>query len=663
MSDHTDILIIDDQVPDLRLLTDLLDKEGYQVRPIDKPQMAVESAMRKPPGLILLNVRIPGIDGFELCQHLKKDKRTQHVPVVFISALNDSEAMVHGFEAGAVDFISKPFQKLEILARVQTHMRLHEMQQKLEQLADQQSYDLVQSKSILEQNILALKKSEDRFRSFVENANETILVAQNNFVKYSNHKIEELTGYSVEEIALQTFDKLIHPDDLNIVLSQYQLRLSGEQPANSYSIRIVTREGQIKYVIVNAALFSWDDKPATLAMLTDITKLKLAENELKKSEERFRHLMEQSPLAMEILSPDGTIITINSAWRRLWNVTEEEAADALDKYNMLTDPQIKKLGIMDKVKQAFEGKHIILPPIHYDAGETRDDFDIKASQATKSPWIQCHLNSILDVDGKIVYVVNTYVDITDLRAAEEEATQQRESLSRMDRTTRMGQLTGSIGHELNQPLTGILSNAQAAEMLLKKDSGKNKDLGEILSAIVSDTKRASSVIRNLRDMYREHHIETSPFDVNEIVDQTIQLLNSEFISHSLTVTTDLASSMPTVEGNIVQIQQVLVNLSTNAIQAMGNLKKADRRLHIVSAFQKNEIKVLVEDSGQGIDPDKIDSIFEPLVTWKPGGTGMGLSVSSSIIEAHGGKMWAENLSKIGCRVGFTLPVNIEKHKT
>ncbi len=113
-----DILIVDDEIPNLQLLTELLEKEGYQVRPAEKAQTALDSALAKPPGLILLDVRMPEMDGFELCRRLKQDKRTQHVPIIFVSALQDIEARIQGFEAGGVDFISKPFQEQEILARV-----------------------------------------------------------------------------------------------------------------------------------------------------------------------------------------------------------------------------------------------------------------------------------------------------------------------------------------------------------------------------------------------------------------------------------------------------------------------------------------------------------------------------------------------------------------
>ena len=276
---NNDILVVDDEISNLKLLSELLEKEGYQVRPASNAQSGIDSALAKPPGLILLDVRMPEMDGFEVCRRLKQDKRTQNVPIIFVSALQDIEARTMGFEAGGVDFISKPFQDQEILARVGTHMHLNRMQKRLEKLVDERTEKL--------------RESEVRFRTVVENANETIVVTQDEVVKYCNPKINELTGYTPEEVQSRGFDNFIHPEDLEIAMREYQARLSGEQPTASYSIRIYTKEKQEKHVLINSALVEWDGKSATLAMLTDITDRKLAEIELRGAYEEIEQLKNQ----------------------------------------------------------------------------------------------------------------------------------------------------------------------------------------------------------------------------------------------------------------------------------------------------------------------------------------------------------------------------------
>ena len=137
-----DILIVDDEISNLKLLTEYLGQAGYQVRPTEKPQQAIDSALAKPPALILLDVRMPEMDGFEVCKRLKQDKRTRGIPIIFISALQDVQDKVLGFEAGGVDYITKPFQEEEVLARVRTHVELRNMQLTLEKIVDERTAEL-----------------------------------------------------------------------------------------------------------------------------------------------------------------------------------------------------------------------------------------------------------------------------------------------------------------------------------------------------------------------------------------------------------------------------------------------------------------------------------------------------------------------------------------
>ena len=405
MNFEDDILIVDDEIHSLRLLAELLEKEGYQVRPAEKAQTAIDSALAKPPGLILLDVRLPEMDGFEVCRHLKQDERTRHVPVIFVSALDDIEAKIQSFEAGGVDYISKPFQEQEILARVKTHMSLFRMQQHLEQLVEERTAEVAES--------------EARSRSFVENANETIVVTQDEVVKYCNPKISELTDYSQEEMLSQGIDVFIHPEDLEMVLSEYRARVSGERPTSSYSTRIVTKGGQEKHVFVNSALVDWDGKPATLALITDITEQELARKELKQSEERFRNLMEQSPLDIVIFTPEGQITEVNTAWMRNWDFQADEADKIFATYNMRTDSQYEDLGFAPLVERAFAGESIVLPPIHYIPSRELDKMGLEDIEA-RSRWIQCHLYSIKDKNGSVESVVAINMDITEQKQAETE---------------------------------------------------------------------------------------------------------------------------------------------------------------------------------------------------------------------------------------------------
>jgi PAS domain S-box-containing protein len=509
------------------------------------------------------------------------------------------------------------------------------------------------------QAVKALRESDERYRLAVAGSAAGIWDwdISSDKVFYSG-RFKELLGYAAEETWSTTDDfwQRMHPDDAQAVRTALERHLEDRDPYRE-DFRLQTRSGEYRWFYARGqALWDKTGKPVRMAgSISDITERKAATEELQKSEGRFRSLMAQSPLAMQLLTPEGKIAQMNSAWMKLWGVDENGVAEIMKTYNFLEDDQVRDAEWLDLIKRGFAGENVVLPATEYSGQETVEELGIEKVNA-KTVWIQCHLSPFRNDEQEIEYIVNTIVDVTDLKRSEEETHRQRELLSRMERTSSMGQLAGSIAHELNQPLTGMLSNAQAGEMLIKKGRYDHDELTIILSEIEADAKRASDVIRSLRDLYREQKGDFQLLDVNDVIDETAHLLHSELVINNVDLTMKCAPSVPRIFGNKVQIQQVLVNLIMNGSEAMKGMVPGDRRLHIATECDTGEFRVSVEDSGHGIDADKIDRIFEPLATWKPGGTGMGLAISNSIIQSHGGRMWAENRPGVGACVGFTLPL-------
>ena len=257
--------------------------------------------------------------------------------------------------------------------------------------------------------------------------------------------------------------------------------------------------------------------------------------------------------------------------------------------------------------------------------------------------------------GELVQVVNTYVDITDLKKAEKKAEDRKNMLARLSRASKMGQLAGSISHELNQPLTGILSNAQAAQMMISGTQVSKEEINDILIDIVSDAKRAGDVIRNLRELYKNNSTTTTPTEITSVVEETLKLFQSDLILNNIEIQISKDSDLPMVCINRIQIQQVMVNLINNSIEAMLNFDCPKRSIRINFELGRNEVITSISDSGPGIPEDNLKDIFQPMVTWKKNGTGMGLSISNSIIESQGGKMWAKNCEDGGALVRFSIP--------
>ncbi|MBW1608826.1 MAG: sigma 54-interacting transcriptional regulator, partial [Deltaproteobacteria bacterium] len=304
------------------------------------------------------------------------------------------------------------------------HMTLHQMQQGLEQLVDERTFELSKIRDRLEHKFRELRVSEERYELALTGSAAGIWDWDLRTDKlYYSDRFKELLGYAPDEF-LDTLDEFwnrLHPDDYEAVRMALDQHLMERAP---YTIDfcLQTKSGEYRWFHARGQA-QWDETGQPTRMsgsITDITPRKKAEEEILSGEERFRSLIEQSPMPIEILSLDGKILQSNPSWNKLWGVDEVGAAETMEKYNMLTDPQIKKLGINHLVEKAFSGEYIILPPIIYDAIETAEDFEIENIVGLKSPWIQCHLYPIKDINGKVVNIINTYVDLSDQKNAEAE---------------------------------------------------------------------------------------------------------------------------------------------------------------------------------------------------------------------------------------------------
>lgn len=259
-----------------------------------------------------------------------------------------------------------------------------------------------------------------------------------------------------------------------------------------------------------------------------------------------------------------------------------------------------------------------------------------------------------DLLSRIEFVGRVFATAMSRRRDELELQALRRDLTHVGRVASMGELAASIAHELNQPLTAILSNAQVAQRLIERGEADTPDLKAILGDIVADDRRAGDVIRRLRAFVKKDESQRVPVDVNAIVGDVVGLVRGDAVVRSLTVTTDLAPHLPAVLGDRVQLQQVILNLVMNGLDAMRDA--TDRVLLVGTAVEGDgAVCVTVTDHGVGIPEGEVGRIFEPFYTTKPQGLGMGLAIARSLIEGHGGRLWAENGKDGGARFTFVLP--------
>jgi two-component system sensor kinase FixL len=225
----------------------------------------------------------------------------------------------------------------------------------------------------------------------------------------------------------------------------------------------------------------------------------------------------------------------------------------------------------------------------------------------------------------------------------------------------MGELTASLAHELNQPLTAILSNAQAAQRILASDPTDLAEIREILGDIVEDDKRAGEVIHRLRGFLKKSNVELAALDIGELVGQVARLVTSDAIIRNVAIRLDLAPGLPPVCGDRVQLQQVILNLLMNGLDAMREPGESERTL-VLRTFSEGpaSVVVAVEDSGVGIDEADLEHVFHAFYTTKADGLGMGLAIARSIVEAHGGRLSARNNPGGGATFSFTLPTTTKE---
>ena len=275
-------------------------------------------------------------------------------------------------------------------------------------------------------------------------------------------------------------------------------------------------------------------------------------------------------------------------------------------------------------------------------------------------WIAGRGHVEFNGNGQPVRMRGASLDITKRKQAEEQAARQRNELAHLSRVSTLGELSGSIAHELSLPLSSILSNAQAAQRILANGDTDWAEVRAIVNDIVSEDTRAAEVIRRLRQWLKKDEVHQRPVQMNDVVDDVLKLMRSDLVNQKVTVDTELAPHLPTVTGDPVQLQQVLLNLLVNACDAMANCHRSERRLLIRAGFENRNdssaVTVSVTDRGGSIPEEKMEQIFEPFFTTKEKGMGLGLSICRTIMTAHQGKLWATNNFDCGATFHFSLPI-------
>jgi two-component system sensor kinase FixL len=276
----------------------------------------------------------------------------------------------------------------------------------------------------------------------------------------------------------------------------------------------------------------------------------------------------------------------------------------------------------------------------------------------KKYWDLLRIAPVRNARGVVTHYVGIRTDITSMREKELQIAEQRDELLHVTRVGKLAEFVSSLAHEINQPLTAILSYAQAAQRMLEngQSPGQASELMDIIKYIIEDDKRAADVIQRMRTLLKKNRPEMKSIDINSLINETGTLISTDAIVRNVFLKYDLASGLPFVQGDRVQLQQVLLNLISNSFDAMESNQEPREILFSTLSGADNTVLVTVRDSGSGVTAQNMPKLFTHFFTSKPDGLGMGLSISRSIVEAHGGQMSVKNNTDRGVTFHFNIPV-------
>jgi PAS domain S-box-containing protein len=391
-------------------------------------------------------------------------------------------------------------------------------------------------------------------------------------------------------------------------------------------------EGRYRYIFQAAGVSIWEE---------DFTQVKAAVDELKAGGVGdFQEYLAEHPEFVRRAVPLVRVGDVNDATVKLFGAgSKEELLGSLDRVFLPETEEVfaGELAALAEGRPSFEAETVL---------RTLEGDRLTVIFTITFPPAPAGLDSVLV----------TITDITERKRAEEALQKAQAELAHVARVTTMGELTSSIAHEVNQPLAAIVTNANAALRWLAVEPPNLDEAREAVGRIVRDGHRASEVIGRVRALFRKTATDKARLDINHLAQESIALVRGELRRNRVVLRTELAHGLPPVLGDRVQLQQVLLNLIINAVEAMSAVAGRPRELLVSSRRDESGgVIVSVRDSGLGLDPESAERLFDAFYTTKPEGMGMGLSVSRSIIEAHGGRLWAASDGRPGATFQFSLP--------
>ena len=619
MTSPLHILLLEDDSSDAELIQELLAE--HIVCEVTCVQTRAEFvAALKDTGidLILADYKLTSFDGLSAL-HLALSERSD-VPFIFVSGTVGEDVAIEALKIGATDYVLK--QRLSRLVpsvqRALREARGRAERKKVEDALRRSEMYLAEAQRLSHTGSFGWDVASGE----IYWSDET----------YRIFECEPTINPTVQVVLDRT-----HPDD-RMHLRQVLERTSIERSGFNAEHRLMMPNGSVKYLQVVAHRAAADDPESALLIgaVTDITERKQAEATLWEQ----ANLLNLTHDAIFIRDMNEVVRNWNRGAEALYGWTAEEAEGKIAPELLKTVLPLPLERIMAEMlnRDRWEGELV----------RTRKD---GTQVVVASRW-----SLQRDARGDPIAALETNNDITERKRAEEQRGRLREleqDLARINRVSMMGELAASLAHEIKQPIAGIALNAETCLQWIRREPPGLEQAGQALSRIINDTKRAASIVDRNRSLYSRGAPQREPIDLNEVIREIVVMLREAASRHAISIRSELDPALPMTTADRVQLQQVLMNLMLNGIEAMqegsGELSVASQRT------EDGQLLVSVSDSGIGFPGENLERIFEAFFTTKSQGTGMGLSISRRIIESHGGRLWASADTGRGATFQFTLP--------
>jgi PAS domain S-box-containing protein len=462
------------------------------------------------------------------------------------------------------------------------------------------------------------------------------------FVDFLNKRCLDYTGSSLDVGLGFGWRDELHPEDL-MTFQQEWFAILASGVSGEVKARLKRFDGEYRSFLFRVEpMQDCDGNLNWFGTSIDIEDRQRAEDHIHRGKKELQLAIDTIPVSMFRADPDGAMNFFNKRWREYTGLDIEDAAGWRWAERGLFHPDD-----MQNIKGAWQT--VLSEPKAGEVEVRMRRFD------GEYRWHLIRAHPLLDDHGNVIQWYGTNTDLEDRRIAEQALRKTQSQLAYVTRVTTLNEMVASIAHEVNQPLSAIITNAEAGLRWLSKDGASLDEVRNALQRIVADADRASAIIHQIRELSKKVDPVFTSLNINDVVSEVVTLMGHEAVSHDVSIYTNLARDSLVARGDRVQLQQVLINLMMNGMEAMNAISTRPRRLAISTARDESgHICVAVRDAGLGFDSNNANRLFEAFYSSKPQGMGIGLAICRSIIEAHEGKIWAANNEDHGATFQISL---------